>query len=69
MNTIFHHSALVEAAKHMERLEGILGATWLGAEWVDRKRKLNALITECAQSGNMIIRLDGLNQHKVNDFF
>ena len=69
MRTVFHHSALLEAVKHMDRLESILGAGWLGVEWIDRKRKLKALITECVQSGQMVIRIDGLEQHKVDEFF
>ena len=57
MKTIFHHSTLLEAVKHMDRIEGILGPLWLGEEWAERKQKLNALITECNQTGKMVIHI------------
>ena len=51
MRTVFPLPILERALRQMNELENTLGPVWLGTEWIEMKRKIKKLATECAQSG------------------
>ena len=50
MRTVFPLPLLERALRQMDALENTLGPVWLGTEWVEMKRKIKKMATECAQS-------------------
>ena len=51
MRTVFPLPLLERALRQMDELENTLGLVWLGTEWVEMKRRIKKMATECAQLG------------------
>ena len=69
MRNVFPRSVLIRSIQQIENLEATLGQGWFGAEWTERKRRIQRLLQECEEKGLEVIWLNKIKYYSVDDFY